>query len=257
LAIPSEDWLLERILSFGDEYSMLFCHIHFEFVSLDGMRAFLDRVDYNSISEELWERLLVRLKGECDREMQIRRFGCAIVSPEGSVIDSRIIFSLPSILSVFSTKTVRLLYRGSRDGLSAAQFHKKCDGIGSTFTLIETSRPNIFGGYTLCVWSSTAGNVYDTSGRSFIFTLKNPHNLAARKFNLMPKQRAIFCGCDGGPSFGSGIDIRVLDNCNSHKNNYLNVNGSYLNDTEIDSMILLDGECYYTVHEIEVFAISE
>jgi uncharacterized protein YfaQ (DUF2300 family) len=44
LKIPSEDWLLEWIIALRDEYSMLFCHIHFEFVSLDGMRAFLERL---------------------------------------------------------------------------------------------------------------------------------------------------------------------------------------------------------------------
>jgi hypothetical protein len=254
LMISSEDWLLETIISLGDEYSALLSQLHFEFLSLSGMRQFLDRYGYGSISEEIWLGLSYRLKAYFDADLQSRRFW---PSEGGSELESKIVSELPPILNEFSDRSIRLLYRGSRDGFSSVKFHAQCDGIGSTLTLIETSRHNIFGGYTPCVWSSTGGDVFDESGRSFIFTLKNPHNLGARKFTLVKGKRAIYCHPGDGPTFGIGSDIRVLDGCNARADNSINMGHSYLNDTGIEGRVLLDPEYKYRVHEIEVFAISE
>ena len=49
----------------------------------------------------------------------------------------------------------RLLYRGSRDGWHASDFHKCCDNKGPTVTLIKvvtTDAKYIFGGYTDQSW---------------------------------------------------------------------------------------------------------
>ena len=36
--------------------------------------------------------------------------------------------------------TTSLLYRGSRDGFSAIDFHMKCDGEGSTICIIRSDK---------------------------------------------------------------------------------------------------------------------
>ena len=43
---------------------------------------------------------------------------------------------------------MKLLYRGSRDGTKAKDFHNKCDNIAPTICLYKNEKGNIFGGYT-------------------------------------------------------------------------------------------------------------
>jgi hypothetical protein len=88
--------------------------------------------------------------------------------------------------------------------------------------------------------AKTAGFKADPSLRSFVFTLKNPHDFPARKFALKAEQKdlAINCYSSYGPHF---YDIRVSDNCNANTDSYASVFGSsYANDTG------LDGETFFT-----------
>jgi hypothetical protein len=54
---------------------------------------------------------------------------------------------------------------------------------------------NIFGGFTPVEWESRYGEKADPSLMSFLFTLKNPHNVPARRFALKAekKNKAISC----------------------------------------------------------------
>ena len=49
-----------------------------------------------------------------------------------------------------------LVYRGSRDGFLASNFHQNCDGVSNTIVLIQNENDRIFGGYTSVKWSSNA-----------------------------------------------------------------------------------------------------
>ncbi|RNA05500.1 BTB POZ domain-containing KCTD21 [Brachionus plicatilis] len=51
-----------------------------------------------------------------------------------------------------------LIYRASRDGFSADDFHFKCDNVIKTLTLIQTQDNFIFGGYTEQSWSDRGVN---------------------------------------------------------------------------------------------------
>jgi hypothetical protein len=107
-------------------------------------------------------------------------------------------------LAVFADLTGKwfsLLWRGSRDGFGAREFH----GHANTLTVILNRKGNVFGGFTPLEWESREGNQEagkqdncikaDGSLRSFVFTLKNPHNLRARRFALRPGQKSqvIYC----------------------------------------------------------------
>jgi hypothetical protein len=69
----------------------------------------------------------------------------------------------------------KLLYRGSRDGFAAADFHRLCDGKGPTLTVIQTPQGSVFGGYASLSWAS-AGSYMPALG-SFLFTLRNSQEL--------------------------------------------------------------------------------
>lgn len=47
---------------------------------------------------------------------------------------------------------MKLLYRGSRDGFTAAMFHKKCDQEENTFTVLMTTKGETFGGFSPNEW---------------------------------------------------------------------------------------------------------
>jgi hypothetical protein len=92
----------------------------------------------------------------------------------------------------------------------------------------------------------------------FPFTLKNPHNIPARRFALRAEKKdaAIFCRSDGGPNF---CDIAVDNNCNASTASYAYFNGeadSYTNGTGRDGQTFFTGSEYFQVKEIEVFEIS-
>jgi hypothetical protein len=257
LRIENEDWLLQMIIELGSDYSSLLNHLHFEFLSSSGILRFIETYDYHDLTEAIWSGLTLRLKGLCDENMKQRRFASKPTAQSAQQLDSKIISELPLVLNEFQGKSMKLLYRGSREGFQASNFHSKCDGIGNTLTFIESSKRSLFGGYTPSAWDSTTRDKYDTTLQSFLFTLKNPHNIPARKFSLISGRRAIYCASSDGPSFGGGTDIRVLDRCNAHNENYLNFGHSYQNNTGINGTTIFNGEYHFTVHEIEVFSISE
>ena len=45
-------------------------------------------------------------------------------------------------------KSLELLYRGTKDGMTAEIFHEKCDNQGKTICLFLNKKDNIFGGYS-------------------------------------------------------------------------------------------------------------
>jgi hypothetical protein len=77
---------------------------------------------------------------------------------------------------------------------------------------------NVFGGFTPLQWESESKFKCDDSLKSFVFTLKNPHNIPARKFALKAeeKQWAIYCNSSYGLSF---CGIYVSNNCNANNSN--------------------------------------
>jgi hypothetical protein len=100
----------------------------------------------------------------------------------------------------------------------------------------------------------------DDSLKSFVFTLKNPHNIPARRFTLKAekKQHAIFCPSEQGPCFGYNVcDIWVDDNCNSQVSCDTSLGNSYTNDTGVDGMQFFTGWYSFQVKEIEVFETCE
>jgi hypothetical protein len=98
-------------------------------------------------------------------------------------------------------------------------------------------------------------NKADNSLKNFLFTLKNPHSIPARRFALKAemKQQAIYCDSKYGPDFN---DIRVSDNCNANTDSFTFLGSSYTNDTALDGQFVFTGSEYFQVKEIEVFEIA-
>jgi hypothetical protein len=134
--------------------------------------------------------------------------------------------------------------------------------------VIEDTQGNIFGGFTSVEWESQQWNGLkgytinpwkaDPSLTSFLFTLKNPHNIPARRFTLKSekKDQAIRCVSVIGPHFH---DIGVSDNCNANDKSFtysVMSGSSYINDPRLDGRGLFTGSKNFVVKEIEVFQIT-
>ena len=62
---------------------------------------------------------------------------------------------LLSFLPKGKQSKVTLLYRGSRDGFAANDFHSKCNGKGATVTIVLSDGfKHVFGGFTNVAWNS-------------------------------------------------------------------------------------------------------
>jgi hypothetical protein len=128
-----------------------------------------------------------------------------IAPPPPPRLDSGIISDFPEISPEFRGKPFSLLSCGSRDGFGASEFHRRCDAHVNTLTVILDTKANIFGGFTQVEWESRVWNgtsrdednrgKADDSQKSFLFTLKNPQNMLARRFALKAEKKnlAIWC----------------------------------------------------------------
>jgi hypothetical protein len=192
--------------------------------------------------------------------------------------DSRIISDFPEIFAEFRGKHFEILWRGSRDGFKAKEFHGRCDGHANTLTVILDTKGNIFGGFTPVEWESGDKYKADDSLESFLFTLKNPHNISGRRFALTAKekQQAIFCDSRRGPCFGILAheekdfqcrrdsrqdphfgDMTVSDNCHTNTHRSSSIGTCYTNDTGMAGDIICAGSRNFQVKEIEVFEITD
>ncbi len=81
-------------------------------------------------------------------------------------------YSLLSLIGQESN-SFSLLWRGTRDGFGAEDFHRLCDYKGKTLTVIKNTEGWIFGGYTSVPWSSEGGD-FIGDNNVLLFTLTNP-----------------------------------------------------------------------------------
>jgi hypothetical protein len=187
-----------------------------------------------------------------------------VQSPDA--LDSLTVSDFPVIFAEFRGKQFKLLWCGSRDGFGASQFHRHCDGHTNTLTVILDTEGNIFGGFPPVSWESRKWNgkygdennctKADDSEKSFLFTLKNLHNITPRTFALIPaaKQQAIICCSGWGPHF---CNIGVSDNCNANTASATRLGDAYTNDTRLDQYTVFTGSKNFQVKEIEVFEIPD
>lgn len=162
----------------------------------------------------------------------------------GSCVDYSIDFASQIIVSnknkehirkwlaeVGKTSEPELLYRASRDGWEASEFHFMCDNKGAKITIVKTSEGYVFGGYSDQSWAGNGS--YKSSDDAFMFSLKCHAGLAPTKMKLMygKNSDAVYCKSDCGPCFGAGHDLSVggsgYYNALNLKSGYTTYNNTY------------------------------
>jgi hypothetical protein len=251
--VESEDALLDCLLKLGAAYSPLLRHIQPAFLSADGLRVLLDHLPHPP--ESVWLSLADWLGTPPGPP-----------PPRPGPFSSMIVADFPQIFAEFRGKRFSLLWRGSRDGFGGRDFHSRCDLHANTLTVILDTNGNVFGGFTPVAWESRTWNgktgngdncsKADDSLRSFVFTLKNPHNIPASRFALKAEEkwRAICCDSTWGPRFGG---IGVSNSCTADDFSWTDLRNIYTNDTGLDEDTVFTGSWHFRVKEIEVFEITE
>jgi hypothetical protein len=145
---------------------------------------------------------------------------------DSNILDSDSKKKLSELCQFPNGQRWRLLYRATRDGFGAKDFHRKCDHFENTLVVIKSTAGNVFGGFTSKPWNSSAtrdkchyiqikdsltklrnscliatyGYVQDES--AFIFSLVNKFSEPLKTVYSSDQGIGIFCDIDAGPSFG-------------------------------------------------------
>ena len=135
----------------------------------------------------------------------------------------------------------KLLYSSKIHGFDVETFHKKCDNIPNTLTVLTTETNNKIGGFTSLTWDGNGEEKNDD--KTFVFDLKKN-----KKYNKNKKDEiSIFCVENRGPIFGKPCDIGIFQEMNkgfSKKNGCFKTNGE-----------LTDGKENFNIQEIEVYNV--
>jgi len=154
---------------------------------------------------------------------------------------------LNNLLWAVSKKMGGVLYKASRDGDSASEFHSACDNKGPTVVIVQTTSGAIFGGYTDVSWTSS--NTYVSSTTSFLFQLR-PY---MKQHVLIKAQEgnAVYHKSDYGPTFGSGHDFNIKSGSMSSTTSFTNAGYGYT-FSKYPSYELNDGEKNFKVKDYVV-----
>ena len=146
-----------------------------------------------------------------------------------------------------SASVPKLLYRASRDGWNASDFHRTCDGKGATLTVVKSSDGYIFG------WETC-----EASNESF----KCHAGLPTVKMNIKNEDLfAISHFSTEGPIFGSAFgpccDLPIPSNANDPVNPSCisDVGDAYELPDETTDRYFLTGSYKFVIGHYEVFEL--
>ena len=149
---------------------------------------------------------------------------------------------------------LNLIYKGSRDGYKAKNFHEKCDNRQPTISVIKSNFGLVFGGYIETTWNCINSGKEDNG--AFIFSLTYKEKFPCIKAH---QKNAIGSYINSLVNFGN-YDIKILENCDVLSNSscsfptrYSSSKFTVRND---ESMKYLAGGFYFMVSEIEVFEVN-
>ena len=145
---------------------------------------------------------------------------------------------------------LNLIYRGTRDGDEASDFHSKCDKFKNTLILVKTKKGLRFGGFTCQSWE---GNGDKIDKNAFCFSLDKSKIYNFIKANKGTKEKpAIYASPQTGPFFGNCV-FEIKDN-------FFEMGGlcseDHFYDNQQNQCEINNGEEQFDIVEVEVFKVS-
>ncbi len=182
---------------------------------------------------------------------------------ESSILDRTLHYQLDELCEFPKDREWELIYKASRDGFKASDFHAKCNSHPilqkGTLTVIKSDSGNVFGGFTEKAWSSHQGFVTDPS--AFIFSLVNKDKNPFKVNCSNDGQYGIYCNENYGPVFGGDgeklRDIVIISDSNTLNKSYTDFGYAYQHpdyQRETDkAKSILAGSFKFHIDEIEVY----
>ncbi|CDW74411.1 UNKNOWN [Stylonychia lemnae] len=175
-----------------------------------------------------------------DLQLQLRKIGQEHIT-------------IPQLFTI--SGTTQFLYKATRDGFKAADFHEKCDNQGPTISFILSEAGQVFGGYSSISWESPEHNQDLCDKNAFIFQLTK-HSLH--------KQYRNFDGAVGHYKnylqvFGIGeSDFVIKENSDQFSDSYCNLGSTYtpVSSQKDYSREYLAGSHFFKTIEIEVYKVN-
>ncbi|CAB4433081.1 unnamed protein product [Rhizophagus irregularis] len=147
----------------------------------------------------------------------------------------------------------KLIYRGSRDGISNKSFREKCKGRVASLVLIKVKDTNkVFGGYSSIGFCSLGNDFtvngngfrFHNSSNNFIFSFENSEDTQHMKISRVVNQSQAILDSDYN-AFNFGLGSLAVNDVSLHANNNSN---NYENNIKTDTV--------YNIEEIESYNIS-
>ncbi|CAF0941390.1 unnamed protein product [Didymodactylos carnosus] len=146
----------------------------------------------------------------------------------------------------------KLIYKASRDSFDMQAFHRHCDDIGPTMTVVQSKDGYLFGGYTSVPWASALGS-QKNDPTAFLFTLVSPVVESGTKFACIKAgTNAVFHSFSCGPAFGTGYDLIISNDSDTNMDSYCNFPHSYV-DHLGHGTLTFTGSVHFKTADIEVF----
>ena len=154
---------------------------------------------------------------------------------------------------------LNLIYRASRDGDLAKDFHFKCDFIGPNLTIIKTKKGYIFGGFTIKTWKHLFKDIVNEDPecgtelkdeQAFGFSVTNNKIYE----NGKQDESVIYCNSKYGPCF-KNFFFKIFDKCFENGGTCGTIQESNFVGIE-QNFEINGGEQNFQVEEIEVFQIA-
>ncbi len=151
-----------------------------------------------------------------------------------------------------------LVYRASRDGASAAAFHKFSDNRGPVLIIIRATNGRVFGGFTKRGFRATTdGNRYETDPAAYLFSLEKRSKHSVKGDGGW----AIYDDKGYGPTFGDNHDIYIDGDFSMNTKNWAGIGKSYELPAGIswntdEQRTYLAGTEKFQVLDIETYALS-
>ena len=151
-------------------------------------------------------------------------------------------------------KSMELIYRGTRDGMTSNDFHNKCDNKGKTICLFLNEKDNIFGGYSSIPWQNSGRD--KTANDCFLFTLTNIYNTEPTKFPYV-SGRSVYHDSGYGPYFGYDLGFYTSFDDNSNQSGFPSSYQDILGKGKsIFTVDFNNNNKHYKLKEIEIFKLS-
>ena len=158
------------------------------------------------------------------------------------------LLSIWLVQTLHSNFTTKLIFSSEKEDDKASSFHKKCDNIAPTLTLIETKEGFRYGGFTTQSWESTETSIFKKDKSAFIFSLDTE-----KKYEITNEEKSIQCSMYWGPYFGEGGAICIPDNFLEEKNAFYQWPSSY--DIAEKDELTFGQEHNINISKYEVFEI--